>query len=286
MIRASLSIGVVMIFATIVHAQRPDDRQGRPAGPPRGFAGPSGFNLMTALDADKDGKISAKEIENAVAALQKLDKNKDGKLSPEEIGWPPSSGRGGFSGFDRGGFGRLGGQPPGAGGRPGQRGGGFGPGGPSRQGRAEGGGSITPEAILSQFDTNKDGKLTKNEIPRESQRLQQMLKDADKNRDGVLTKQELTQYLSNAEGRGGRQQQGGVQQSRGQRPGGGRSQPGGGFQRPEAGGGRSGGGSRGGNFIEIGQPLPNLTVYDSNGNEFKLSSLKGKYSVLVFGCLT
>ena len=36
----------------------------------------------------------------------------------------------------------------------------------------------------------------------------------------------------------------------------------------------------------IGAPLPDLSAYDSEGREFKLSSLKGNYSVLVLGCLT
>lgn len=51
-----------------------------------GGGGPRGAGLlrmlpvMTVLDADQDGEISAKEIENAVAALKGLDKNKDGKL--------------------------------------------------------------------------------------------------------------------------------------------------------------------------------------------------------------
>ena len=130
MIRVSLSIGVVMIVSATVHAQRPDDRQGRPSGPPRGFPMPPGFNLMTALDADKDGKISAKEIENCVAALQKLDKDKDGKLSQEEIGWPPSFGGGGFPGFGGGGF--RGGRGRGGGGFPGFGRGGF-PGSDGRQ---------------------------------------------------------------------------------------------------------------------------------------------------------
>ena len=40
--------------------------------------------IMTALDADRNGEISAKEIEDAVAALKKLDKNKDDKLTAEE----------------------------------------------------------------------------------------------------------------------------------------------------------------------------------------------------------
>lgn len=36
----------------------------------------------------------------------------------------------------------------------------------------------------------------------------------------------------------------------------------------------------------IGAPLPDLSAYDSEGLGFKLSSLKGNYSVLVLGCLT
>ena len=61
--------------------------------------------MMTAIDTDKDGTISAKELENAVASLKKLDKNKDGKLSGDEI--RPQFGRGGFGGCGgRGGFGR------------------------------------------------------------------------------------------------------------------------------------------------------------------------------------
>jgi len=38
--------------------------------------------------------------------------------------------------------------------------------------------------------------------------------------------------------------------------------------------------------LEIGTPLPDLTAYDANGQPFKLSQLKGHYSVIVFGCLT
>ena len=36
----------------------------------------------------------------------------------------------------------------------------------------------------------------------------------------------------------------------------------------------------------IGEPLPDLTCHDAEGNEFKLASLKGRHSVLLFGCLT
>jgi cytochrome oxidase Cu insertion factor (SCO1/SenC/PrrC family) len=36
----------------------------------------------------------------------------------------------------------------------------------------------------------------------------------------------------------------------------------------------------------IGEALPDLTVYSPSGKEVKLSSLRGRYTVLVFGCLT
>ena len=37
---------------------------------------------------------------------------------------------------------------------------------------------------------------------------------------------------------------------------------------------------------QIGQPLPDVSAYDADGKQFKLSSLKGQYTVMVFGCLT
>jgi len=62
-------------------AQRPDG-QGGPGGPGQpGMRAP----IMGALDANNDGEIDAKEIENASKALKKLDKNGDGKLTGEEI---------------------------------------------------------------------------------------------------------------------------------------------------------------------------------------------------------
>lgn len=67
------------------------DRGGRSRGEFRRPPSP----IVTALDADEDGVISAKEIENAVAALKKLDKNNDGKLTEEE--YAPQR-RGGFGG--------------------------------------------------------------------------------------------------------------------------------------------------------------------------------------------
>ncbi len=42
----------------------------------------------------------------------------------------------------------------------------------------------------------------------------------------------------------------------------------------------------GGNLPEVGATLPDITLYDDGGKAFSTSSLRGQYSVLVFGCLT
>ena len=57
-------------------------------------------------------------------------------------------------------------------------------------------------------------------------------------------------------------------------------------------GARQGGpGSQGSSSLErgglrVGQQLPEVTIYDARGEKFPISRVKGKYAVLVFGCLT
>jgi hypothetical protein len=117
--------GLFMVADTQAQAPRKGGKGGRPGqggpGGSGGRGGPSGgrpsmmtfLPVLIALDADKDGKISASEIENAVAALKTLDKNGDGSLTEEELR-PSFSGRGGQSGRPgmqgRGGQGGLGGR--------------------------------------------------------------------------------------------------------------------------------------------------------------------------------
>lgn len=85
------------------------------------------FNpLMTALDANQDGELSAEEIANAPKALKSLDKNGDGRLNPEEL-------RPNFPGGERG--------------------------GPRADNSAE------VVARLMQNDKNGDGKLSADELP-------------------------------------------------------------------------------------------------------------------------
>jgi len=178
-----LGSGLIWIVASVGLAQepepRPGPRQGPGAGPgPEGREGRFGRGMppmpvMQALDTDGDGELSAKEIENATAALKTLDKDNNGKLTSDEI---------------RPAFGGFGGRGPG------------GPGGP-------GGGLGSPEDLVNRmmaFDKNSDGKLAKDELP---ERMQNIMDRADANKDGFLDKAELTAYatqqLRNAPGREG-----------------------------------------------------------------------------------
>ena len=149
---------------------------GGPGGP--GGGGRPPMPIIEALDADHDGVISAEELKNASAALLALDKNKDGKLTEDEYR-PMGRGPGGDAGGPGGGRGGPGGPGGGVsggrggeGGRPGGPGreGGGGPGGPGGRGAGGPGGGPpepNPERMLEhamEFDADKDGKLSKDEL--------------------------------------------------------------------------------------------------------------------------
>lgn len=125
----TLAIGMtaaaMVAMLTASASAQPPERPGggRPGIPPN--------PIVTALDADGDGVISAAELKNAAAVLKKLDKNNDGKLSPDEL--RPS--------------GRFGGAPGGFGRRP------------------------SPAEMITRFDKNSDGKINKNEIPEQMARF-------------------------------------------------------------------------------------------------------------------
>lgn len=202
----ALFVAAIALCAAI--AQPPGDgpgpgRQDRPDG----FRPPP-HPLQTALDTDGDGQLSAKEIENAVAALKTLDKNEDGKLSEDELR-PRFGGRPGGPDAGRG-FGR----PDGAG-RPEGRG--PGPDGPPRDrtGERPAGRDEMVSRVLS-FDKNKDGKLTKDELP---EGMHGMIERGDANGDGALDKDELEKIAASFRERGQQRRPDG-DRPEGRRPGG------------------------------------------------------------------
>jgi predicted O-methyltransferase YrrM len=86
--RLILAIGLMIgaaILAQAVLAQ-PPGQPGR-GGPPN--------PLLQMFDTDRDGTLSAAEIDAAAAKLRERDANKDGKLTADELPWGPG-GRGGF----------------------------------------------------------------------------------------------------------------------------------------------------------------------------------------------
>ena len=51
--------------------------------------------------------------------------------------------------------------------------------------------------------------------------------------------------------------------------------------------GRAGSGrGAGANLPKVGSMLPDISLYDDRGEKVSTASLRGQYSVLVFGCLT
>jgi hypothetical protein len=215
----------VLLTASTVQAQRRgkdkgderDEAKGAPAGMPVPGAVGAGaaFNpLMQVLDADGDGTISAKELRNAVRALKTLDANRDGKLTPDELlpggapALPPMGGDKGAAGAAGGGApaaGAAAGGAPGAGAGPGlggfggfgaAGGGGLGGGAPAAAGgmnagagvRVPGGGLPAQVGKLMGFDKNRDGKVTKDELPEAMLPLFQRL---DLDRDGAIDIREL-----------------------------------------------------------------------------------------------
>ena len=160
--------------------------------------GPSPFDR---LDANHDGKLSKDEV---LQQFTKVDANGDGSVTKEELmkslhaasDHRPNTGPqvqgdhpSGHSG-SRGGPGM--GQPPF--GR-GLMGGGPTPGGPRGLERSAQEGRRGPPptaALFAQFDKDKNGKLTKSELP---EPLWDRLSKADANSDGEITQDEIDAHM-------------------------------------------------------------------------------------------
>jgi Ca2+-binding EF-hand superfamily protein len=145
--------------------------------------------LFSRSDSNHDGKLTPDEIRASAArqsgpsgraqrsgdatrmdpVLNVLDTNHDGVLSPAEIAAAPTA----LKSLDKDGDGELSAAEL----RPRQQ---------TPADRAH--------HLLDEWDTNKDGKLTKPEAP---DRLQQQFESIDTNQDSVLTEEELVSYFTN-----------------------------------------------------------------------------------------
>lgn len=164
---------------------------------------------------------------------------------------------------------------------------------PFQRGREAPGGLLQRIPVMSALDKNKDGEISAEEI----ENAAAALKTLDRDGNGKLTEDELRPNFGGGWGLDGRRRQGRPQ--RPQRPAEEKEEKGQ-SQESRASDGkgrasrRAGSGARrtGGpvrlkaNGLELGMPLPDVDVYDEAGDAFRFSSLKGQYTVVVFGCLT
>jgi hypothetical protein len=87
----ALGLGAIIAIAQDAGSGPGPRPGGGPGGP--GFGGPRRQPaIIAALDANKDGKLDAKEIANASVALKTLDKNGDGEITMEEMFGPRPDG--------------------------------------------------------------------------------------------------------------------------------------------------------------------------------------------------
>ncbi len=199
----ALALGVSGLAAVAQPADAPPPGDAPPQDGPPGGPGRGGFKppLITALDANGDGIISADEIANASAALKKLDKNGDGQLTPDEYmggrpgprGKRPGGPNGPSAGSDNSGPGvRQQGDRPPHDGPPGAQ-------GQGARGDARGGMRPPPPPLVAALDADGDGIISAEEIAN----APAALKKLDKNGDGQLTMDEIRPRGRGPHGPGG-----------------------------------------------------------------------------------
>ncbi|MCC7420130.1 MAG: EF-hand domain-containing protein [Planctomycetaceae bacterium] len=172
--------------------------EGRPGeGRPEGR--PMLPRLFQRLDANGDGRLSKEELAKAADQFDAMDENRDGQLDPRELLGPPPGER--RPGEGRPEEGRPGERRPEGDRRPegerrpeGNRPEGPRPEGQNPERRRRGGEGGPPfERILSEMDSNKDGKLSKDEARGP---LQQNFDRLDADKDGFITRDEIRRGFS------------------------------------------------------------------------------------------
>jgi Ca2+-binding EF-hand superfamily protein len=197
-----LALAVLASFAAAQDAgestDKPDGKR-KEAKEKKEKKAPRGNPVMKALDTDADQVISADELSKAPASLLALDKNKDGKLERTELGGRERPRR------------EAGERPAG------------------KEGDRAGAG------LMGRFDTDGDGKLSKEEAPGP---MKERFDEMDKNSDGFIDEKELAELRKGrGEGKGGEGGEARPERKRGERPEG--------RERPQGQRGRGGAGRRG-----------------------------------------
>jgi Ca2+-binding EF-hand superfamily protein len=189
----AIAFGLMLLVTTPVIAQEGRRERPRMAGEQQDGPGQRGNRerrpervnpLMMALDADKNGTLSAAEIAAAATALKTLDKNSDGSIQPDELR-PPRNREG---------------RPPVRSEQP-ER---------SAERPAGGGTNAFVDRIMAQ-DADKDGKVSKEEA---GERMASFFGNMDSDNDGFLTKPELEAMAKRFQ-RGGGNRGGGNRGARG-----------------------------------------------------------------------
>ena len=143
-------------------------RGGRPGMGPQGWKPPTASEMFERLDKNKDGKLTKDEVpERMWQFLSKADANKDGAISKEELEAARKTMQEQMQ-QRRPRWGGTGGGP--------------------QAGPAQGWKPPTASEMFERLDKNKDGKLTKDEVP---ERVWQFLSKADANKDGAVSKEEV-----------------------------------------------------------------------------------------------
>lgn len=122
--------------------------------------------LMRVLDADRDGRLSANEINNATAALKQLDRNQDGQVDEQELrpDWSRPEGPAAE---------HMAKQEQ----RP-----------TDSERRPEAVGGRMADFLLQRFDQNKDDRLSDDELP---DPLKERFGGMDRNNDGWIDRSEI-----------------------------------------------------------------------------------------------
>ena len=165
--RVSFALSTALLLSVAVYAAQEPVRGGPPA---QALQFMRISPILNAIDVDHDGVISAAELANAPARLKSLDKNGDGKLTRDEFALTFGGGRG--RGGERG------------------RGADAGRGAGERNFEVPIPGPTAEELLASllAYDKNKDGKLSKKEVP---VRQQGIFERGDLDKNGVLDAAEL-----------------------------------------------------------------------------------------------